>query len=228
MKPPIIPSHEQASQELASTIGRLFSAFSVAIDEASDYCNLKVERDRSFFSHHVRYLAKTELKNDSNDSFETQDADLEDTANSGICLVLPKYRVRVLRAAEDGQIPDPGSSTRRKKFLNQESEQYEFDWGADETTSKVDESSEPTHIVVLWEADSRDKFTGLWFICPNGTAEPHFKTWLPFPGNEDYGFGSAPYTPVAPTSAPAADIGFTKKTDKKSESPQKTGTDRDE
>lgn len=181
---------------------------------------LKGERDRSFFSHQVRYLAKVELHNDA---VQAEDSELEDTANSGICLSLPDYRVRVLKASADGEAPEPGDSERRKRFLQQLPEQ-QMQLGfldAEQPVKSSQEAPEPVHIMYLWEVDSRDHFTGFWFTRPNGVGKYHFKEWIPF-GSEEL---ASPEISSGPAPEPPSDLGFTKKTDLERE---KTGTDEAE
>jgi hypothetical protein len=217
-KPPIIPTLKQAQEDLGSTTGRLLAAFAAAVSETAEYVALKGERDRSFFSHQVRYLAKAELRNDG---VQAEDSELEDTANSGICLSLPDYRIRVLKASADGEAPEPGDSERRKRFLQQLPEQQmQFSFAkAEEPTDLSQEGSEPVHIMYLWEVDSRDHFTGFWFTCPSGTGKYHFKEWIPFGGEE---LALPEITSGGPEQPPPGDLGFTKKADAERE---KTGTD---
>ena len=200
-QPALIPTLEQGREDFAGMIGRLLVSFDKSVTEAREYLELKGEQDRSYFSHRVRFAAKVELKRDG---IEAEDCELEDTANSGICLVLPKYRVRVLKAAENGEIPDPGASDRRKRFLNQQSEQLELFSESSPCPSGEKEPSnrEPTHIIFLWEADSQNCFTGLWFVCPNGSSKPHFKLWIPANGIADLGTISPPSNP------PLDNLGF--------------------
>jgi hypothetical protein len=220
-KPPIIPTLKQARDDLGATTGRLLAAFSSAVSDAAQYCASKGERDRAFFSHLVRYLAKIEL---NGDGMQPEDWELEDTANSGICLTHADYRVRVLKAAVDGEAPDPGNSERRKRFLQQLPEQQmslPFIHSEEvDAENSSEEKAEPVHIMYLWEADSRDSFSGLWFTCPNGAGKYHFKEWIPFGGEEL----EAPGTPMNPPSEPPpAELGFTKKPDEAQR--DKTGTD---
>jgi hypothetical protein len=205
----MIPSLEQALQDFNPTIDRLLVAFGRAVTEAREYIELKDEPDRSYFSHRVRYVAKTELKRGG---VQAEDCELEDTANSGICLVLQNYRARVLKSAEGGEIPDPGGSDRRKRFLNQESEQMSLFPDADVTGEPNSSEREPAHIVFLWEADSKNVFEGLWFICPSGNQEPHFRHWIAAAGLS----GSMP---VPKTPPPQEDLGF-----KRKDLPAATGT----
>ena len=174
--PPIIPTFADAREDLKSIIDRLFPAFQDGINEARDYASKKNHFDGSFFSHQVRFLAKLNLKNDG---IEAEDCELEDTANSGLCLLSAKYRVRVLKSA-DGEIPDPGDSDRRKRYLNQQPEQQMelFEYKPVVTAGM---EREPAHVVFLWEIDSEKFFTGVWVACPNGIGKYHFREWLKLP-----------------------------------------------
>jgi hypothetical protein len=185
--PPLIPSLEQALEDIRPIIGRLIAAFDHATGEARATAEER-EYDGSYFSHQVRFEAKMELKGSG---IEAEDCELEDTPNTGICIAHPGYSIRVLRS-QDGEIPDPGDSDRRKRFLEQQSEQLNL-FQEDQTPGHSPER-EPTHLVMLWETVGRF-FSGFWLICPDGVGRQHFKHWLPRP---EFGIGNAPNPPLPP------------------------------
>jgi hypothetical protein len=189
--PPSIPSLEQALNDLKPVIGRLFSSWDHAVAEARETADQK-GYDGSYFSHQVRFEAKIDLKGQG---IEADDCELENTPNTGICVSVPGYSIRVLRS-QNGEIPDPGDSDRRIRFLEQKSEQLRL--FPEQASSDELPEHEPVHIVVLWE-DVRRFFSGFWFICPDGVSKHHFKQWLPRP---ELGQASAPLAPPVPPSPP--------------------------
>jgi hypothetical protein len=209
-----IPTLNQAQDDLGPTTGRLLAAFAAAVAETSEYCDSKGERDRSFANHLTRYLAKVELRDDG---VQPKDCELEDVANSGICLSLPDYLVRVVKAGPDGEVPDPGDSERRKRFLQQQPELQIPLAFMEPEPAKNEEEAEPVHIMYLWEVDSRGRFTGFWFVCPNGVGKYYFKAWIPF----EEGLGLL-LSPAPANEPPPSALGFTKKSEP---SREQTGTD---
>lgn len=113
----------------------------------------------------------------------------------------------------------PGDSERRKRFLQQLPEQQtSFEFMKTETEPvKNEEETEPAHIMYLWEVDSRDRFTGFWFVCPNGVGKYHFKEWIPFEEDLDLSLPKGPTTELPPSA-----LGFTRKSERPRE---QTGTD---
>ena len=54
-------------------------------------------------AHQVRYLTRVFLR--SNGIEAEDECELEDTANTGICISHPKYLIRVLRDTNSGSLP---------------------------------------------------------------------------------------------------------------------------
>jgi hypothetical protein len=224
LKPPIIPTLDKARQDLSSVIGKLLASFKAATIEAGDYIRARGDPDESFFSHLVRYLAKVQLRGEG---IEAEDeCELEQTANTGICITQPDYLIRVLRDTNSGCLPPAGDSERRKRFFAQQSEQFQLKY-SDEDQNSAD-SREPVHITFLWASDQERHFTGLWFMCPNGeSGAPHFQEFLPLPELQDLGLTE---TAAEPEEQPPTDLGMTRKDqpkDKEQDKP-KTGTESSE
>ncbi len=223
-KPPIIPTLEKARKDLGPTIGKLHASFKAATIEAGDYTRVRGDPDESFYSHQVRYLAKVQLRAEG---IEAEDeCELEQTANTGICITQPEYLIRVLRDTNPGCLPPAGDSERRKRFFAQQSEQLQLRY-LDEDQNSAD-SREPVHGVFLWGSDQERHYTGLWFMCPNGeSAAPHFQEFLPVPELQDLGLTE---TAPAPDEKPPSDLGMTRKDmpkDQEQDQP-KTGTESTE
>jgi hypothetical protein len=218
---PIIPGLEKAREDLNPTIGKILAAFKAASIDAVEYEQNMGEADESFFSHHVRYLARRRLRIDGVEAEE--ECAIEQTANTGICITLPGYLIRVLRDTNSGNLPPAGESERRKRFFAQQTEQLWLDLG-----EGVDAGvHEPVHIVFLWANNKQKYFTGLHFICPNGeTGAPHFTDWLPVPELVGFVFTQQE---IPPDEMPPSDLGMTKKDEIKSKQPKaKTGTEPNE
>jgi hypothetical protein len=78
---------------------------------------------------------------------------------------------------------------------------------------------EPPHIVLLWASDEEGRFTGLWFVCPNGEDQAaHFKEWIVLPTLEEIAAQQMDFN-----QEPASDLGMKKKA--QSGEVERTGTD---
>lgn len=225
LKAPIIPSLAKARTDLASVIGKLHASLKSATIEAGDYSRAKDDPDESFFSHHVRYLTRVQLRQEGIDA-EEEDYGLEQTSNTGICITQPDYLIRVLRETIPGSLPPPGDSERRKRFFAQQSEQLPLKY-EDDGIDVID-GREPVHIVVLWTSDQERKYRGIWVICPNGVTDaPFFQEFLPVPELQDLGITA---TTALPEEEPPTDLGMTRKDRPKEQdqSKPKTGTESDD
>lgn len=219
---PIIPTLNQARTELGLTIGKLLAAFKAATIAAGDYTRSKGDPDESFFSHHVRYLAKLQLLSDGIDAKE--ECDLEHTPNTGICLTQPNYLIRVLRDTHRGSLPPAGDSERRKRFFAQQSEQLRLELEPNTDDPRISDQREPVHLVFLWCSTQERRFTGLWLICPNGEGNAtHFQEFFPIPELGDIGVIDT----IQPEAMPPSDLGLTKRQEKK-RIRSKTGTEANE
>jgi hypothetical protein len=210
---PVPPTFEVVVEKLKMP---LLDVIKEAIAEGalhvSEYTNWQAEQiDFALAPNLVRHKAKQFL---SSRGQEAKEEEAEDTAtfeteqvpNNGLYMILPGFRVRILKSSEDGSVPPPGMSETRKNFYNQQ--QALLDFGE---FRNGDEHVQPTWgLIVHWTVDEHYTLLKLSLALPlrfikneNGKSvvecafdEPF---WIRPPQDNVISITDAP-TPPAPTN----------------------------
>ncbi len=123
-----------------AVLDRLKSPFLDAIQEAiaegalhvSEYASWQAEPiDFALAPNLVRHKAKRFLISKGQDAKDEEEEDktgfeTERVPNNGLCMIVPGFRVRVLKSSDDGGIPQPGNSVTRQNFYNQHQALLDF------------------------------------------------------------------------------------------------------
>lgn len=162
------PSFEAVLKTLNSS---LLSVIREAIAEGclhvSEYANWQAEPiDFSLAPNLVRHKAKQYLASQGQ---EAQEEDCEKAAfateqisNNGLCLKAPGFRIRILKSADDGSIPQPGNSTTRQNFYNQLQALLDF-----EEFRNGNSRVQPVWgLIVHWTVDSKYDLLRLCIALP--------------------------------------------------------------
>lgn len=148
--PPYVPTPEEGLELLSPLAPHLQPALDNALFKSSAYTEAEdLKCDGTTFltfvrAHAKRYLVKLQLA----------DIKFKDWALSGIEFEIKGANFRCWKGTEK-ELPPPGESKGRRKFLNQQSE-FDFDFNGQ---SKI------KNFVVLYTLGVLNKLT-LWLVCP--------------------------------------------------------------
>ena len=120
------PSFEAVIERLKDTLlDRIVEAISGGVLHVHEYTKWQAEPiDPALAPNLVRHKARlyldsrgqetTDEEEDANGDFE-----LEHVSNNGLYTIVPGFKIRILKSAEDGSVPPPGTSETRQNFYRQ-------------------------------------------------------------------------------------------------------------
>lgn len=117
------------------------------------------EVDRILSPHIVRSAVKRVLEAAGH---KVEEMTSEDLANNGLMYHCRRYSVRVLKA-QDGVLPAPGPSRRRRAFFNQMPTQQRLDGWA---TLSGEHAPRIEHVVVCWDVNRDYELVDLYLARP--------------------------------------------------------------
>jgi hypothetical protein len=139
---------ETIPEDLLPLLSRLHEYVEEGIQEAHQYFESRRCRiDPWMFSHQVRFHVRNRLLGLPDLGLPCHHVRL---AFSGIDLTYNTWRLKILKATIDGNIPGPGRSYSRQAFYN-----YNLfpDWQDEE-----DEEDEEIHLLIIWHVDEYYNF----------------------------------------------------------------------
>jgi hypothetical protein len=160
---------------------RLKLPFLDAIQEAiaegtlhvSEYANWQAEPiDFALAPNLVRHKAKRLLISKGQDAKDEEEEDktgfeTERIPNNGLCMIVPGFRVRVLKSCDDGGIPQPGNSVTRQNFYNQRQALLDFAEFRNGNTCVQPEWG----LIVHWTVDKKYSLSKLSVALPVSTTK---------------------------------------------------------
>lgn len=148
-----IPSPEVVTSDLSSFFPLFFAGLELSTQKARDYFPEEI-KDRSLFSHLVRYEMKEYLKGASFDCAER--------ANTGVYFTVGKYPIIMLKA-DDGEIPIPRESVYKQAYYQQSTQMWLFPF-----PREVREHLEGPNLLLLWDVTEEGVLDEVQLACPKG------------------------------------------------------------
>lgn len=163
------PTNSQAAQFVIDTLGELppilHEVMDKAVTESRTFFEERGEKiNTSLFPNLVRYFAKRQLEDPYYKSFGYQVIEL---CNNGLFINYEDkgcvYRIRILKADEDGELPVHNLSEIKKDFFTQNNPVLP---GMENLEPFVLTSL--LKLVIIWEVDQNYILTTFQLVCPNG------------------------------------------------------------
>ena len=167
-----IPIPQVVADDLASFFSIFFVGIESSIQSARDYFPEEI-RDRSLFSHLVRFEMKEYLKDAGFDCAER--------ANTGVYFTVGKYPIIMLKA-DDGGIPTPKESAYKRAYYQQSHQMWLFPF-----PQEIREQLEGPNLLLLWDVTAEGVLDEIQLACPKGgditreSIEMHWIAHVPHP-----------------------------------------------
>lgn len=171
--------------DLAFFFSLFFTGIELSTQQARDYFPEDI-KDRSLFSHLVRYEMKEYLKGAGFDCAER--------ANTGVYFTVGKYPLIMLKA-DDGGIPTPKESAYKQAYYRQSHQLWLFPF-----PQETREQLEGPNLLLLWDVTAEGILDEVQLACPKGgditreSVETHWIVPVPHPAETISGGPSDPST----------------------------------
>src|SRR5438128_2208364 len=137
-----LPTVGEVLTHLQPILPSLFKAIEDALQRTREFFDADaVPVDRSLAPNLVRYYAKRVLSAEVQgvqyeEDTDSNDYELQNLPNNGLCLNYDRHEIRILKA-DDGGLPVPGPSKSRQAFWNANG-QLSFDYSYDDQSAAGD------------------------------------------------------------------------------------------
>lgn len=164
---PYTPTFEEIFPKVRRLLIRTHQALEEAIPKSKEFFETENrDIDRYLFPNLVRYYMKHFLEkvgySVENDEDEESNVEyqFQRLVNNGLSGIFNGFRFRILKAAENGELPIPGLSERKQLYYNQQL--YLPFYRPNEL---VGQHIRP-NLIILWEIDSNTDFLQQRLACP--------------------------------------------------------------